>query len=94
MSTYLAQGTGIELTGSQVRKILKQKKYVYLWAKYSLEDKQNPLKRSEFKQKLAQYLELAKIKQELLQIWFWDESGFSLRVLRRKTWGILESGRK
>jgi transposase len=94
LSTYLAQGTGIELTGSQVRKILKQKKYVYLWAKYSLEDKQNPLKRSEFKQKLAQYLELAKIKQELLQIWFWDESGFSLRVLRRKTWGILESGRK
>jgi transposase len=87
LSTYLAEQTGIELTGSQVRKILKQKKYVYLWAKYSLEDKQNPLKRSEFKQKLAQYLELAKIKQELLQIWFWDESGFSLRVLRRKTWG-------
>ena len=87
MSTYLAEQTGIELTGSQVRKILKQKKYVYLWAKYSLEDKQNPLKRSEFKQKLAQYLELAKIKQGLLQIWFWDESGFSLRVLRRKTWG-------
>jgi transposase len=82
LSTYLAQQTGIELTGSQVRKILKQKKYVYLWAKYSLEDKQNPLKRSEFKQKLAQYLELAKIKQELVQIWFWDESGFSLRVLR------------
>jgi hypothetical protein len=67
LSTYLAEQTGIELTGSQVRKILKQKKYVYLWAKYSLEDKQNPLKRSEFKQKLAQYLELAKIKQELLQ---------------------------
>jgi len=87
LSTYLAEQTGIELTGSQVRKILKQKKYVYLWAKYSLEDKQNPLKRSEFKQKLAQYLELAKIKQGLLQIWFWDESGFSLRVLRRKTWG-------
>ncbi|BAZ33603.1 transposase (plasmid) [Cylindrospermum sp. NIES-4074] len=21
------------------------------------------------------------------QVWFWDESGFSLRVLRRKTWG-------
>jgi transposase len=87
LATYLAQQTGIELTGSQVRKILKQKKYVYLWAKYSLEDKQNPLKRNEFKQKLAQYLELAKIKQAKLQIWFWDESGFSLRVLRRKTWG-------
>ncbi len=62
LATYLAQQTGIELTGSQVRKILKQKKYVYLWAKYSLEDKQTPLKRNEFKQKLAQYLELAKIK--------------------------------
>lgn len=87
LATYLTDQTGIKLTGSQVRKILKRKKYVYLWSKYSLEDKQNPLKRSEFKQKLTQYLELAKIKQELLQIWFWDESGFSLRVLRRKTWG-------
>ncbi|MBD2014952.1 IS630 family transposase, partial [Microcoleus sp. FACHB-53] len=87
LATYLAVQTGIELSGSQVRKILKQKKYVYLWAKYSLEDKQNPLKRSEFKQKLAQYLDLAKIKPAQLQIWFWDESGFSLRVLRRKTWG-------
>ncbi len=87
LATYLTQQTGIELSGSQVRKILKQKKYVYLWAKYSLEDKQDPLKRSEFKQKLAEYLELAKIKPEQLQIWFWDESGFSLRVLRRKSWG-------
>jgi len=87
LATYLAQQTGVELSGSQVRKILKQKKYVYLWAKYSLEDKQDPLKRSEFKQKLAQYLELEKIKPDQLQIWFWDESGFSLRVIRRKTWG-------
>lgn len=87
LATYLTQQTGIKLSGSQVRKILKQKKYVYLWAKYSLEDKQDPLKRSEFKQKLAEYLELAKIKPEQLQIWFWDESGFSLRVLRRKSWG-------
>jgi transposase len=22
-----------------------------------------------------------------LQVWFWDESGFSLRVIRRKSWG-------
>jgi len=87
LATYLGLQTGIELTGSQVRKILKQKKYVYLWAKYSLEDKQNPLWRSEFKQKLRQYLELARIKPTCLQVWFWDESGFSLRVLRRKTWG-------
>lgn len=97
LATYLGMQTGIELTGSQVRKILKQKKYVYLWAKYSLEDKQNSLNRNEFKQKLAEYLEVAKIKPAHIQIWFWDvsvagartraTSGFSLRVLRRKTWG-------
>ncbi len=23
---------------------------------------------------------------ELFQVWFWDETGFSLRVLRRKCW--------
>lgn len=22
-----------------------------------------------------------------MQVWFWDESGFSLRVIRRKNWG-------
>jgi hypothetical protein len=22
-----------------------------------------------------------------LQVWFWNESGFSLRVIRRKRWG-------
>jgi transposase len=26
------------------------------------------------------------INPERLQVWFWDESGFSLRVIRRKTW--------
>lgn len=87
LATYLAEQTGIELTGSQVRKILKRKKYAYLWAKYSLEDKQNPEKRSQFEEKLTKYREISKIKPNYLQIWFWDESGFSLRVLRRKTWG-------
>jgi hypothetical protein len=36
-----------------------------------------------------------KISQEAperLQVWFWDESGFSLRVIRRKTWG--QKGRR
>ena len=42
LATYLEQATGIKLSGSQVRRILERKKYVYLWAKYSLEDKQNP----------------------------------------------------
>ena len=87
LATYLSEKTGIKLTGSQIRKILKRKKYVYLWAKYSLEDKQNPNTRKEFETKLIQYLQIAKTDQKKLQLWFWDESGFSLRVLRRKTWG-------
>ena len=35
LATYLEESTGIKLSGGQVRRILKQKKYVYLWAKYS-----------------------------------------------------------
>ncbi len=44
LATYLGIKTGIELSSSQVRRILAKKKYVYLWAKYSLEDKQDPEK--------------------------------------------------
>lgn len=40
LATYLAEQTGIELSGEQVRRILNRKKYVSLWAKLSLEDKQ------------------------------------------------------
>lgn len=87
LATYLEKATGIKLSGSQVRRILERKKYVYLWAKYSLEDKQDPEKRKAFKEKLAEYLRLTKENPERLQVWFWDESGFSLRVIRRKTWG-------
>lgn len=87
LATYLAKKTGITLSSSQVRRILKRKKFSYIWAKYSLEDKQNPEKRAQFKEKLAQYLALAKERPEQVQIWYWDESGFSLRVIRRKTWG-------
>ena len=86
LATYLASQTGIELSGSQVRRILKKKKYSYSWAKYSLEDKQNPALIAEFKQKLLKYLEMARQQPMHLQIWFWDESGFSLRVIRRKNW--------
>jgi len=35
MQTYLAEQTGIKLSGSQVRST-KRKKYSYVWAKYSL----------------------------------------------------------
>lgn len=87
LATYLEKITGIKLSGSQVRRILERKKYVYLWAKYSLEDKQNPTQRRAFKEKLWDYLKIAKEEPERLQVWFWDESGFSLRVIRRKTWG-------
>lgn len=86
LATYLEESTGIKLSGGQVRRILKQKKYVYIWAKYSLESKRNPEKRTAFKIKIAEYLKIEKETPERLQIWFWDESGFSLRVTRRKNW--------
>ena len=69
-----------------MRRILKHKKYVYIWAKYSLESKRNPEKRTAFKIKIAEYLKIEKETPERLQVWFWDESGFSLRVTRRKNW--------
>ncbi len=86
LATYLEQKTGIKLSGEQVRRILKEKKYVYLWAKYSLEDKQDWKKREAFQEKLQEYLNAAKACPQKLQVWFWDESGFSLRVIRRKNW--------
>ena len=86
LATYLERITGIQLSGSQVRRILEQKKYVYLWAKYSLEVKRNPEKRKAFKKKIEEYIRIEKESPDRLQVWFWDESGFSLRVIRRKTW--------
>jgi transposase len=87
LATYLTEQTGIDLSSSQFRRILKRKKYSYIWAKYDLEAQQNPIKRAEFQEKLAQYLAVARIHPERLQVWFGDESGFSLRVIRRKNWG-------
>ncbi len=84
LAAYLTEKTGIDLSSSQVRRILKRKKYSYIWAKYDLEDKQNTQERAKFKQKLTQYLKIARSEPERLQVWFWDESGFSLRVIRRK----------
>ena len=68
-------------------RIISKKKYVYLWSKYSLEHKQDPEKRKVFKEKLEEYLRIEKESPNRLQVWFWDESGFSLRVIKRKTWG-------
>lgn len=87
LATYMESETGIKLSSEQIRRILHKKKYAYLWAKYSLEDKQNPKKREAFKEKLIGYLSASKAHPEKIQVWFWDESGFSLRVIRRKNWG-------
>jgi transposase len=86
LANHLEKETEIKLSGSQVRRILERKKYVYLWAKYSLESKQDPAKRKTFKEKIKNYLLIAKTNPDKLQVWFWDESGFSLRVVRRKIW--------
>jgi transposase len=94
LATYLESVTGIQLSGSQVRRILERKKYVYLWAKYSLEEKRNPEKRKAFKKKIEEYLKIERLNPEHLQVWFWDESGFSLRVIRRKNWCKKGSRRK
>ncbi len=87
LATYLTEKTGIDLSSSQVRRILKRKKYSYIWAKYDLGDKQNPIERASFQKRLKDYLAVARDYPDLLQVWFWDESGFSLQVIRRKNWG-------
>ena len=96
LATHLEQVTVIKLSGSQVRRELEREKYVYLWAKYSREDKQNPEKRKIFKEKSSEYLRITQVNPERLQLWVWDvsvalartraTSGFSLRVIRRKIW--------
>ena len=45
-----------------------------------------PEKRTAFKIKIAEYLKIVKETPEQLEVWFWDESGFSLRVTIRKKW--------
>jgi hypothetical protein len=54
----LEESPGIKLSGGEVRRILKQKKYVYLWANYSLDFQQNPEKRTAFKIKITEYLKI------------------------------------
>jgi transposase len=70
LAIYLGEKTGIELSSTPVRSILKSKKYVYLWAKYSLEDKQDTVERGLFKDKLAEYLRIAKESPAPLQVCF------------------------
>ena len=61
-----------------MRRILKQKKYVYLGVKYSWESKIEPEKITAFKRKISAYLKIDKETPEGLQVGFWDESGLSL----------------
>jgi transposase len=86
LATYVEKSTEIKLSGGQVRRILKQKKYVYLWANYSHKSKRNSEKRTAFKIKIVEYLKIKKESPERLQLWFWDESKFSLIVTGRKNW--------
>jgi transposase len=75
LATYLASKTGIELSGSQVSRILKKKKYSYIWAKYSREYQQNPAQRTKFNQKLLNYLHRA-IQQHFCRYRY----GFGMRA--------------
>ena len=72
LAEHLEKETGIKLSGSQVRRILRRKKYVYIWAKYSREDKQDKKLRKAFQEKLDEYLKLVKEKPESIQVWLWD----------------------
>jgi transposase len=87
LATHLEKATGIKLSGSQVRRRLEKKSTFTFGQSTALVDKQNPEKRKAFKEKLTEYLRITKENPNRLQVWFWDESGFSLRVIRRKTWG-------
>ena len=77
-----------------VRRILKRKKYSYIWAKYDLGDKQDTIERASFQKRLSDYVVVARDYPEPLQIWFWDENGFSLQVIRRKNWGHIGQRKK
>lgn len=74
LATYLEEKIGIKLSGFQVRRILARKKYVDLWAKYSLEAKRDNKKREAFQEKIEAYLRIEKEKPEQLQVWFWDRA--------------------
>ena len=86
LASHMEKETQILLGSTQLRNILKKKGFTYIWAKYSLENKQDKEKREEFKKKFEEYKKMIKENPELIQIWFWDESGFSLRIIRRKGW--------
>ena len=88
LATYLEKVTGIKLSSSKISRILHKKIYVYIWAKYSLESKQNPIEREVFKQKLSEYLRITFIN---IRAFTGMVKGVRVdsgeRVTRRKNWG-------
>ncbi len=44
------------------------------------------VERAVFREKLKTYLKAGEVAPELFQVWFWDETGFNMRVQRRKCW--------
>jgi len=49
LAEHLEKETGIKLSKSQIGRILSRKNYVYIWGKYSLEDKQDKKKEKNLK---------------------------------------------
>jgi transposase len=49
LAEHLEKETGIKLSKSQISRILAREKYVYIWGKYSLEDKQDKKKEKHLK---------------------------------------------
>lgn len=60
-----------------------KKKYVYIWAKYSLESKQNKAERAIFREKLETYLKAGQVATEVFQVWFWAQSRRAEYSVRR-----------
>lgn len=80
LATYLLEQMGIKLSGKQVSRTLQKKVRLHL-GKIQLRSEQNVAERVEFREKLKTYLKVGKVAPEVLQTWFWDETGFSLRVI-------------
>ena len=60
LATYLEEKTGIKLSGTSKENFTVKKVRLPLDAQHSLDDKQNPAKRTLFKKKLSEYLQVAK----------------------------------
>ncbi len=55
----------LQISSSQIRRILKAKKYRYIWEKYTLEDKQDVAKREAFKKKISYTFRFSKRRSKV-----------------------------